>query len=76
MKIDFFELIASGTGGVFRSHDPLPDAALESAARKRMLVVPVRLATARDKNAFLTAIAKALQFPTISDTTGMPFTTA
>ena len=63
MKTDFSKLIESGAGGVFRCHVPLPDAALESAARKKLLVVPVRLLTARDKNGFLNAIAKALQFP-------------
>ena len=63
MKPDLLDLIESGTGGVFRCHAPLPDAALESAARKKMLVVPVRLPAARDKNSFLNAIAKALRFP-------------
>jgi RNAse (barnase) inhibitor barstar len=63
MKTDFFKLIESGAGGVFRCHVPLPEAALESAARQKMLVVPVRLLAARDKNGFLNAIAKALQFP-------------
>lgn len=63
MTTDFFKLIESGAGGVFRCHAPLPDAALESAAAKKLLVVPVRLPAARDKNGFLNAIAKALQFP-------------
>ena len=63
MKTDFFKLIASGAGGVFRCHGPLPESALESAAQRALLVVPVRLVAARDKNAFLTAIARALQFP-------------
>jgi RNAse (barnase) inhibitor barstar len=62
MKSDFFKLIESRAGGVFRCHAPLPDRALESAARNNMLVVPVRLVAARDKNTFLNAIAKALQF--------------
>ena len=63
MKTDFFRLIESHAGGVFRSHAPLPDRALESAAQGKMRVVPVRLVAARDKNAVLNAIAKALQFP-------------
>lgn len=63
MKDDFFTLIAARTGGVFRCHLPLPDSALEAAARHALLVVPVRLAVARDKNAFLNAMAGALEFP-------------
>ena len=63
MKTDLFRLIESHAGGVFRGHAPLPDRALESAAQGKMRVVPVRLVAARDKNAFLNAIAKALQFP-------------
>lgn len=63
MKTDFFKLIESGAGGVFRCHTPLPDAALESAAGKKLQVVAVRLPAARDKNGFLNALAKALQFP-------------
>ena len=63
MKADFFKLIESRTGGVFRCHAPLSDRALESAALKALRVVPVRLTAARDKNAFLNTLAKALQFP-------------
>ena len=63
MKADFFKLIESGAGGVFRCHAPLPEAALESAAQKKLRVVPVRLLAARDKNGFLNAIGKALRFP-------------
>lgn len=63
MKTDFFKLIESGAGGVFRCHAPLPDAALESAAGKKFRVIAVRLHAARDKNGFLNALAKALQFP-------------
>jgi RNAse (barnase) inhibitor barstar len=63
MKADFSKLIESGAGGVFRCHAPLPDAALEFAAARKLLVVPVRLPAARDKSAFLNAIAKALHFP-------------
>jgi hypothetical protein len=63
MKADFFKLIDSGAGGVFRCHAPLSDAALESAACRKLRVVTVRLPAARDKNAFLNAIAKALHFP-------------
>jgi len=63
MKNDFFKLIESGTGGVFRCHAPFAEETLDSAAKWKLLAVPVRLVAARDKNAFLTAIAKALQFP-------------
>ncbi|MBC8006448.1 MAG: barstar family protein [Prolixibacteraceae bacterium] len=63
MRTDFFKLMESGTGGVFRCHAPLPDAALESAAGKKLGVVAVGLRAARDKNSFLNALAKALQFP-------------
>jgi RNAse (barnase) inhibitor barstar len=63
MKTDFLKLIESRAGGVFRCHLPLPDRALESAGQMEMRVVPVRLVAARDKNAVLNAIAKALQFP-------------
>jgi RNAse (barnase) inhibitor barstar len=63
MKADFLKLIESGTGGVFRCHPPLPEAALETAERKKLLVVPIRLIAARDKNGFLNAIARALRFP-------------
>jgi len=63
MKADFLKLVESGAGGVFRCHAPLPEAALESASRRKLLVVPVGLLAARDKNGFLNAIAKALRFP-------------
>jgi hypothetical protein len=63
MKTDFLKLIESQAGGVFRCHAPLPEAALQSAVQKMLLVVPVSLVAARDKKAFLTAIAKALRFP-------------
>ena len=63
MKSDFHGLVESHAGGVFRCHTPLPDSALTGAASQNMLVVPVKLTAARDKTAFLNAIAKALQFP-------------
>jgi hypothetical protein len=63
MKTDLQRLIESHTGGVFRSHATLSDQTLESVAKKSMRIVPVRLVAARDKNAFLNAIARALQFP-------------
>ena len=62
MKTDVLKLVEAHAGGVFRCHVPLPDGVLESAA-KEMRVVPVRLVAVRDKNAFLNALAKALQFP-------------
>jgi RNAse (barnase) inhibitor barstar len=63
MKTDLPTLIESRIVGVFRSHAPLPDRELESAARREMHVVTVRLTGARDKNAFLNALAKAMHFP-------------
>jgi len=62
MKTDILKLVETRAGGVFRCHAPLPDRVLESAA-KEMRLVPVRLVAVRDKNAFLNALAKALQFP-------------
>ena len=63
MKTDFSILIETKSSGVFRCHAPLSDRAMEFAARNGMHVVIVRLAGSRDKNAFLKAIAMALQFP-------------
>lgn len=63
MKREFFKAIESGAGGVFRCHAFLPEAILEFAAQKALLVAPVRLGGARDNNAFLVAVAKALDFP-------------
>ena len=63
MKTDLHGLIESRASGVFRSHATLSDQALESVAKKSLRIVPIRLAAARDKIAFLNAIAKALQFP-------------
>jgi RNAse (barnase) inhibitor barstar len=62
MKTDVLKLVEAHASGVFRCHVPLPDGVLESAANE-MRVVPVRLVAVRDKNAFLNALAKALQFP-------------
>jgi RNAse (barnase) inhibitor barstar len=63
MKTDLFELAESGQGGVFRCHAPLSDAPLEQVPSGKLRVVPVKLAAVRDKNAFLAALAAALQFP-------------
>jgi hypothetical protein len=63
MKTDFSGLIESRAGGVYRCHEPLTIVALESAAQMAMRVVPVGLARARDKKAFLNAVAGTLQFP-------------
>ena len=62
MKKEFSALIESRAGGVFRCHAPFPDRALE-LARETLRVVPVRLVATRDKNAFLNAVAKAVEFP-------------
>ena len=63
MTQQFQELIASQMGGVFRCHRAIPEAALALAAQRGMAVVPVRLAAARDKKAFLNTVAEALRFP-------------
>jgi RNAse (barnase) inhibitor barstar len=62
MKTEFSKLIESRAGGIFRCHAPLPDCALESALEK-LKVVLVGLVATRDKNAFLNAVAGALEFP-------------
>ena len=62
MKKEFSALIESHTGGVLRCHAPFPDRALE-LARETLRVVPIMLVATRDKNAFLNAVAKALEFP-------------
>jgi RNAse (barnase) inhibitor barstar len=63
MKTDLFRLIDSRAGGVCRCHAQIPDRDLESATQRRMHVVQVNLAAARDKNTFLNTLAGALQFP-------------
>ena len=63
MTQQFREVLASQKGGVFRCHGVIPDAALAPAVQRGMTVVPVRLAAARDKKAFLNAVAQALRFP-------------
>jgi RNAse (barnase) inhibitor barstar len=63
MKADFSKLVESGSSGVYRSHSALADGALGAAAQRGMRVEKVALAAARDKNAFLNAVAKALVFP-------------
>jgi len=63
MIIDFATLIATGASGVFRCDRPLPERALALAAQQAVHVVPINLTAARDKNAFLNAVAKALAFP-------------
>jgi RNAse (barnase) inhibitor barstar len=63
MNADFYSLMKTHTGGVFRSHTPLSDLVLEFAVRNKLRVVTVMLAAARDKNAFMNAMATALQFP-------------
>ena len=63
MIMDFQFLLESRVAGVFRSHRALTDLALGAAATSTMRVVAIRLSAIRDKNAFLLAIAAALQFP-------------
>jgi RNAse (barnase) inhibitor barstar len=66
MKAEFSKLIESGKSGVFRCHTALSDAALNAASHRGMHVAPVALTSARDKNAFLNAVAKVLDFPDYS----------
>jgi RNAse (barnase) inhibitor barstar len=63
MKGDFSKLVETGASGVYRCHSALAEAALSAAAERGMRVEKVALTGARDKNAFLTAVAKALVFP-------------
>jgi hypothetical protein len=63
MTMDFQFLIDSGATGVFRSHQALPDSAMEAATRAAIRVVSIRLTALRDKNAFLLAFATAAKFP-------------
>ena len=63
MKADFSKLVESGASGVYRHHSALADAALGVAAHRGMRVEKVVLAGARDKNAFLNTVARALVFP-------------
>jgi len=63
MKADFSKLVETGACGVYRCHSPLVETALDAAVRRGMRVEKVALAGARDKKAFLKAVAKALVFP-------------
>ena len=63
MKTDFSKLVETGASGVYRCHSALAEAALGAAAHRGMRVEKVPLAGARDKNAFMNAVAKALEFP-------------
>lgn len=63
MKAELSKLVESGASGVYRSHSALADGALDAAAQRGMRVEKVVLAGARDKKAFLNAVAKALLFP-------------
>jgi RNAse (barnase) inhibitor barstar len=63
MTKQFQEIIASQVSGVFRCHGAIPDSALALALQRGMTVAAVSLVAARDKKAFLTAVAQALRFP-------------
>ena len=63
MKAEFSKLVETGASGVYRHHSALADGALGAAAHRGMRVEKVGLAGARDKNAFLNAVARALAFP-------------
>jgi RNAse (barnase) inhibitor barstar len=63
MKAAFSKVLETGASGVYRCHSALAEAALGAAAQRGMRVEKVALTGARDKNAFLNAVAKALVFP-------------
>jgi len=63
MKADFSKLVETGASGVYRCHSTLSEATLGAAAQRGMRVEKVALTGARDKNAFLNAVAKVLAFP-------------
>ena len=63
MKANFSKLVETGASGVYRCHSALAEASLGAAAQRGMRVEKVALSGARDKNAFLNAIARALVFP-------------
>ena len=63
MKTTLLQLVDAGSSGVFRCHAPLSGAALERAAQTNLRIVVAPLGAARDKNAFLKAMARALKFP-------------
>jgi RNAse (barnase) inhibitor barstar len=63
MKAALSKVLETGASGVYRCHSALAEAALGEATQRGMRVEKVVLAGARDKNAFLNAVAKALVFP-------------
>lgn len=63
MTTEFPTLIKAGKGGVFRCHATVSDKMLEAARHAGMRVEKAALQGARDKNAFLKAVAKSLRFP-------------
>jgi RNAse (barnase) inhibitor barstar len=63
MKAVLSTLIKSGKGGVFRSHAEVPEKALDAAKQSGLRVEKIGLQGARDKNAFLNAVARTLRFP-------------
>ncbi len=63
MKADLSKLVETGASGVYRCHLALAEALLGAAAQRGMRVEKVALAGARDKKAFLNAVAKTLAFP-------------
>jgi hypothetical protein len=62
-KTSLADFAASGTGGVYRCHSRIADAALAAASREGLRVFVVALQGARDKNAFLNKLAGPLGFP-------------
>jgi RNAse (barnase) inhibitor barstar len=62
-KTSLTDFAASESGGVYRCHSRIADAALAAASRESLRVVVVALQGARDKNAFLNKLAGPLEFP-------------
>jgi RNAse (barnase) inhibitor barstar len=63
MKAVLPTLIKQGKGGVFRSHAEISEKALDAALHRGLRVEKIGLQGARDKNAFLNAVARSLRFP-------------
>jgi RNAse (barnase) inhibitor barstar len=63
MTFKLTELLGRDAGGVYRYHGKFPAEKMPVAITREIDLVVIDLARARDKNAFLTAAAKALLFP-------------
>lgn len=63
MKNELTELLQRGVGGVYRYHGKLPAEKMQAVVESGIHPAAIDLAGARDKNAFLKAVANALDFP-------------